>query len=853
LQLKKIFSAPNGLNRGFYDSIRYKFPAVGLLLILAGCAAGSVIESAVPTPAGDSGAVNDAAAVKTRIAILPVENLYGGGAPVDDIRKRLEALLLQKGVSLLGTDDLAALLQKNRIRYTSGLDTTSAKAFKEQAGVDGVLVTACELYTKGSGSESGGETAAKIALTARLVATGSAPRVLWSDSVALTGDDSPGILGIGRIVDPQKLVEKAAAGLSSSLARYLEGNGQRPSVWKKSFEPLTSFRSPAIGSDLRENTVGFMSGKALGDEGAGRARIPVIVNARTGRTVSVEYSVAGGTAKRGGDYELREGVLTFPPGQTVQYIELDIRDDEFYEGDETIDISLRKPENALLGEITTNTFTIIENDELPKAGFLPAELAIPESGDPVTIIAELSAFSGKDVVLPVTIEGTATAQKDYRLLTPGPIVIKAGSKRAEIRIAPIDDMVDEPDKTIVVAMGIPENALQDSTVVSTVTLEDDDPEPVVSFGRSGFRAAENESVAGLDVTLDRSSEKTVSVKYGVTGGTAAERGVDYALRDGVLIFDPGDTIKHVDLEIVDDSVSEGDESVEVSLRDPKNAVLGKEKAYTYTIVDNDPQPFVQFAPAIRNVSESAGSVALVVELSALCGQDVVVPFKTGGTAKEAADYQVLTPNPLVIKAGTKSAEIVIALEDHERKEPARTIDIELAKPEQTALGALRVHRLHIADSKAEPRIAVLPFFNASSRKNAGDMLMLHFVKELQNAKRFEVVEPGIVRDQLLNLRIIMDIGMSLSDADLVFNALDADLVLCGRVMEYQDYEFAARAPKVEFSVELIERRSRKMVWSSTSSYSGDRGTVAFDWGRINTATDIAAELARVIANRMAAE
>lgn len=207
----------------------------------------------------------------------------------------------------------------------------------------------------------------------------------------------------------------------------------------------------------------------------------------------------------------------------------------------------------------------------------------------------------------------------------------------------------------------------------------------------------------------------------------------------------------------------------------------------------------------------------------------------------------------MIKAGTRSAEIVIAVENHDRKEPDRTIDIELGKPEQTALGALRSHRLNIMDSKAEPRIAILPFFNASSRKNAGEMLMLHFVKELQNVKRFEVLEPGVVRDQLLNLRIIMDIGMSLSDADLVFNALDADLVLCGRVMEYQDYEFSSGAPKVEFSLELIERYSRKVVWSSTSAYSGEQGTVMFDWGRINTATDIAEELARVIANRMAAD
>ena len=68
----------------------------------------------------------------------------------------------------------------------------------------------------------------------------------------------------------------------------------------------------------------------------------------------------------------------------------------------------------------------------------------------------------------------------------------------------------------------------------------------------------------------------------------------------------------------------------------------------------------------------------------------------------------------------------------------------------------------------------------------------------------------------------MDGGVSISDADLVATILDADFVLGGRVLYYQDYDGPEANPRVEFSTVLIERRSRKVVWSSHSYNDGTR-------------------------------
>jgi hypothetical protein len=121
-------------------------------------------------------------------------------------------------------------------------------------------------------------------------------------------------------------------------------------------------------------------------------------------------------------------------------------------------------------------------------------------------------------------------------------------------------------------------------------------------------------------------------------------------------------------------------------------------------------------------------------------------------------------------------------------------------------------------------------------------MALHFVKQLQRFGNFTVIEPGIVRKALLQMRIIMEDGMSLADADALFSKLNADLILAGKVFDYQDYKGAAGKPKVDFSARFTEKRSREVVWACESHYQGDYGVFFFDWGKINTAHRMANEM-----------
>ena len=119
---------------------------------------------------------------------------------------------------------------------------------------------------------------------------------------------------------------------------------------------------------------------------------------------------------------------------------------------------------------------------------------------------------------------------------------------------------------------------------------------------------------------------------------------------------------------------------------------------------------------------------------------------------------------------------------------------------------------------------------------------LHFVNQLLRSENFSVIEPGIVRHLLLEMRIILDNGISLAGSNALFSKLPADLILTGKVFDYQDYTGLSGRAKVDFSALMIDRRGREIVWACESHDQGDYGVFFFDWGKINTARRIAAEM-----------
>jgi TolB-like protein len=148
-------------------------------------------------------------------------------------------------------------------------------------------------------------------------------------------------------------------------------------------------------------------------------------------------------------------------------------------------------------------------------------------------------------------------------------------------------------------------------------------------------------------------------------------------------------------------------------------------------------------------------------------------------------------------------------------------------------------------------IAVAPFFNLSERRTAGQTLALLFMRHLSSLPQFRVVDAGEVRRQLLDSRVIMDSGLSLSDTETLAAPVDADFVLSGRVIRYVDYEGPSGLARVEFSTVLIDRKSRKVVWSSESYNDGRDGLGLFERGMARTAHGMATQMVHLTVDMIA--
>ena len=151
------------------------------------------------------------------------------------------------------------------------------------------------------------------------------------------------------------------------------------------------------------------------------------------------------------------------------------------------------------------------------------------------------------------------------------------------------------------------------------------------------------------------------------------------------------------------------------------------------------------------------------------------------------------------------------------------------------------------DERRVASIAVLPFVNETRRRGAGEILALEFTWQLANAEGFRVVEPGVVRDELLRRRIVMEDGVSLDQARVVSVTLDADLVLAGHVYDLED---GGGAPVSNFSAMVIDRKTGRVVWQSTSHDKGTDSETLFGLRRVSTAPLLTCRMAREVIDGM---
>lgn len=185
---------------------------------------------------------------------------------------------------------------------------------------------------------------------------------------------------------------------------------------------------------------------------------------------------------------------------------------------------------------------------------------------------------------------------------------------------------------------------------------------------SSVRAVEAFASLSFTVTLSAPSTDVVAVRYRILPGTADEGfGQDYSSPgDRVLVFNPGETSKTIDVSMRGDSLVELDEALVLELYDPAGADLPAGLASlraTGWILDDDSfgekRAMFVSSPVLREGDRGAREVEFAISLSRPFESDVQLRYTTrDGTATAGQDYEA-TAGRLTLFAGQTDAVVKV--------------------------------------------------------------------------------------------------------------------------------------------------------------------------------------------------
>ena len=337
------------------------------------------------------------------------------------------------------------------------------------------------------------------------------------------------------------------------------------------------------------------------DEGLTLEFTVTVCNRRARETVTVDYETANRNAEAGRDYVAVSGTLTFsdssppaiPDPEAVcgsgavaaqsHSVGVRIRADAVAEVAETFHLVLSENPNpslplnaALADDIGVGTINDVNAPSVVVRDPGPAV----EGEDLAFIIAVEDSETGGEPTIntPVTVwyataDGTAAAGTDYIGRPSTRITFSSGSETHRVVVRTLTDREDEDDETFALVLSDVSSHAGIGDAEGTGTIIDQDP-PVIRV--SNASEPEGETLEFF-VTLDRWSDRPVTVFYETEDGTAAAASGDYtAVSRTELTIAPGATSLPVVVSSLADDEYEVDETFRLVLSDPSsNARLGR--------------------------------------------------------------------------------------------------------------------------------------------------------------------------------------------------------------------------------------------------------------------------------------
>jgi ELWxxDGT repeat protein len=399
-----------------------------------------------------------------------------------------------------------------------------------------------------------------------------------------------------------------------------------------------------------------------------------------------------GTATAPGDYNAAPLVVEFANGETSKTVTIPIVNDTATEANETINLTLTNLQGgATLGTQSTAVLTIIDNDPLPAGSlaFASNSYSVNENGIPSVTILRTIGSTGAVTVNIVPTNGTAISPGDFNT-APISVSFADGetSKTVALNSLLNDDAINEQTENLILTLSAPTGgAVLGTQQTTNLNILDNDAVPgVVQFSSATYSINEDGTpVTAITLTRTGGTDGAISVQVNLGNGTATAPG-DYTNNSIAVSFANGESSKTIVVPIDNDTLIEGNETVNLTLTNPTGgATLGTQQGAVLTIVDND---FSNLNPGVLSFTNStysfneSGSPVATVTIDRTGGSDGAISTSillNGGTATAGIDY---TNNPITVNFadGETTKTVTIPIANDTVVESTETFNLTLSNP-----------------------------------------------------------------------------------------------------------------------------------------------------------------------------
>ena len=414
------------------------------------------------------------------------------------------------------------------------------------------------------------------------------PRTTSGDVAATAGDDYNPVSGAVTITAGSTAVTVAVPTSDDLLDEYREVFGLDLST--PDYGTLAN--SSATGTIVDNDSVPqLLVDDVFTAEDATTMAVVVRLNAISGRSVAVDYTLSDDTATAGDDYRDSVGTLTIPAGRLSTTLDVTLIDDSDNEGAEAFTIGLTNPLNASIGGTGTARLTIIDDEGLPTL-YVEQQRDGSVEGDDAQITLRLSAAASAVVSVDYeTSGGDATAGVDYvaQSLTT---TLTAGALEKTLSTTTLDDSDTEGTEYFNWVFSNAVNAQLASTRGSSWIL-DNDGVPTLSVGDTSVNEG---NPASFTVRLSSPADTDVTVSYETqrdpfVGTAAAVPAQDFAVLSDTVTIPQGQRTATVEVPVPDDALNEGIETFWLRLdADSATGADVTDAVGVGSILDDDPLP-----------------------------------------------------------------------------------------------------------------------------------------------------------------------------------------------------------------------------------------------------------------------